>query len=72
MIVYVELTELEVTEKGKCTFICHLNLLLAVVQWKYIYIYMKTNFKTCVSQIGSTGINSLLTLKELCKKETSH
>lgn len=38
MIVYVELTELEVTEKEKCTFICHLNLLLAVVQWKYIYI----------------------------------
>lgn len=34
MIVYVELTELEVTEKGKCSFICHLNLLLAVVQWK--------------------------------------
>lgn len=30
MIVYVELTDLEVTEKGKCSFICHLNLLLAV------------------------------------------
>lgn len=35
-------------------------------------IYRQTNFKTYVSQIGSTGINSLLTLKGLCKKETSH
>lgn len=68
MIVYVELTDLEVTEKKKCSFICHLNLLLAVNFFNGKKIYRQANFKTYVSQIGSTGMNSLVTLKELCKK----
>lgn len=59
MIVYIELTELEVTEKGKCSFICHLNLLLAANFFNGKKYIGKLTLKTYVSQISSTGMNSL-------------